>query len=271
MIYPEGTDVNVSGAATDGERFLAGKVAVVTGSGGAMGGAIAVRLARAGARIVLNDRVAERVDSHRAAVEQYGVDTISVVASTSRTDGAQALVAAALETWGRLDVLVNVVGGIKGPVQIPVWEITDEQWDATLAISLTSAFRCTRAAAPAMMAARSGKIVNIASTAWAAPEAGLHPHYAAAKAGVVAFTQSVALQLAPYDINVNAVAPGATRRSAALRLPGGDVEAGAARTPLGRINEPEDIAEAVAYLVSPGARNVSGHLLTVAGGFNPSL
>jgi NAD(P)-dependent dehydrogenase (short-subunit alcohol dehydrogenase family) len=261
----------VNGPPPSGERFLSGKVAVVTGSGGAMGGAVAIRLARAGARIVLNDRVAERIDSHRSAVEAQGVDTISVSASTSRTEGANAVVAAALEAWGRLDVLVNVVGGIKGPVQIPVWEITDDQWNATLAVSLTSTFLCTRAAAPAMMAARSGKIVNIASTAWAAPEAGLHPHYAAAKAGVVAFTQSVALQLAPYDINVNAVAPGATRRSAALVLPGGDVEAAEGGPPLGRINEPEDIAEAVAYLVSPGARNVSGHLLTVAGGFNPSL
>lgn len=267
MIYRERIDVNV----TCSEHFLAGKVAVVTGSGGAMGGAVAVRLAQAGARIVLNDRVADRVDSHRSAVEALGVETISVVASTSRTEGANAVIAAALETWGRLDVLVNVVGGIKGPVEIPVWEITDEQWDATVAISLTSAFRCTRAAAPAMMAARAGKIVNIASTAWAAPEAGLHPHYAAAKAGVVAFTQSVALQLAPYDINVNAVAPGATRRSAALVLEGGDVDVPSALPPLGRINEPEDIAEAVAYLVSPGARNVSGQLLTVAGGANPSL
>jgi 3-oxoacyl-[acyl-carrier protein] reductase len=253
------------------EHFLAGKVAVVTGSGGAMGGAVAVRLAQAGAHIVLNDRVADRVDAHRAAVEAHGVETISVAASTSRAEGANSVIAAALETWGRLDVLVNVVGGIKGPVENPVWEITDEQWDATVAISLTSAFLCTRAAAPTMMAARSGKIVNIASTAWAAPEAGLHPHYAAAKAGVVAFTQGVALQLAPYDINVNAVAPGATRRSAEVMLQGADVDSPTAHPPLGRINDPEDIADAVGYLVSPGARNVSGHLLTVAGGFNPSL
>src|SRR3954451_8700502 len=159
MIYRERTDVNVP----DGGRFLAGKVAVVTGSGGAMGGAVAVRLARAGAHIVLNDRVADRVDVHRQAVESHRVETVTVVASTSRTDGADAVVAAALEAWGRLDVLVNVVGGIKGPIEIPVWEITDEQWDATVAISLTSAFRCTRAAAPTMIAARSGKIVNIAS------------------------------------------------------------------------------------------------------------
>lgn len=214
-----------------------------------MGGAIAERLAAAGARIVLNDRVADRVDAHRAAVEAHGVEAVSVVASASRSDGARAIMAAALETWGRLDVLVNSVGGIKGPVKAPVWEITDEQWDATLAISLTSAFLCTREAARAMAAQREGKIVNIASTSWAPPESALHPHYAAAKAGIVAFTRAVALQLAPYGVNVNAVAPGATRRSADVVLDGGDV--GAAATPLGRINDPADIAGAVAYLVSP--------------------
>ena len=248
---------------------LAGQVAVVTGSGGAMGGAIAERLAAAGARIVLNDRVPERVDAHRAAVEAHGVEAVSVSASTSRPAGARAVIAAAIDAWGRLDILVNTVGGIKGPISNAVWEITDEQWDGTLAVSLTSTFLCTREAAPVMIAQRSGKIVNIASTSWAPPDSALHPHYAAAKAGVVAFTRAVALQLAPYDVNVNAVAPGGTRRHPDLILEGADV--GAAGPPLGRVNDPADIAGAVAYLVSPDARNVSGQLLTVAGGRNPAL
>jgi len=246
---------------------LAGQVAVVTGSGGAMGGAIAERLAAAGARIVLNDRLPDRVDAHRAAVEAHGVQAVSVTASTSRPEGARAVIAAALDTWGRLDILVNTVGGIKGPVQVPVWEITDEQWDGTLAVSLTATFLCTRAAVPVMIERRSGKIVNIASTSWAPPHSAMHPHYAAAKAGVVAFTRAVALQLAPYDVNVNCVAPGGTRRSAAVMVDDGD----AGPPPLGRINDPADIAGAVAYLVSPDARNVSGQLITVAGGLNPAL
>jgi NAD(P)-dependent dehydrogenase (short-subunit alcohol dehydrogenase family) len=245
---------------------LAGQVAVVTGSGGAMGGAIAERLAAAGVHIVLNDRVADRVDAHRAAVEAHGVEAVSVTASTSRPDGARTVIAAALDTWGRLDILVNTVGGIKGPIEVPVWEITDEHWNGTLAVSLTATFLCTREAARVMIGQRSGKIVNIASTSWAPPHSALHPHYAAAKAGVVAFTRAVALQLAAYDVNVNAVAPGATRRDAAV------VDDGAAPLPpLGRINDPADIAGAVAYLVSPDARNVSGQLITVAGGLNPAL
>jgi NAD(P)-dependent dehydrogenase (short-subunit alcohol dehydrogenase family) len=108
------------------------------------------------------------------------------------------------------------VGGIKGPIKVPVWDITDEQWNRTLAVSLTATFLCTREAARVMIGQRSGKIVNIASTSWAPPDSAMHPHYAAAKAGVVAFTRAVALQLAPYDVNVNAVAPGATRRSVAV-------------------------------------------------------
>jgi NAD(P)-dependent dehydrogenase (short-subunit alcohol dehydrogenase family) len=238
---------------------------VVTGSGGDMGGAIALRLAAAGANIVLNDRVPERVERQRAAVEAYGVRALAIASSVSRPEGARAVVTAALDEWGRVDVLVNTVGGIKGPANASVWEITDEQWDGTLAVSLTSAFLCTRAVAPAMMAQRAGRIVNIASTSWAPPHAGLHPHYAAAKAGVVAFTSAVALQLAPYGITVNAVAPGATATDVAPLPRESDLP------PLGRINAPADIAGAVAYLVGPDARNVSGQLLTVAGGLNPSL
>ena len=235
-----------------------------------MGGAIAERLAADGFDVVLNDRLPDVADIHRATVESHGRSAHSVVASVSRPHGARDLIAAALERFGRIDVLVNTVGGIKGPVVAPVWEITDEQWASTLGVSLTSTFLCTREVAPHMMAQRSGRIVNIASTSWAAPHSGLHPHYAAAKAGVVAFTQSVALQLAPYDVTVNVVAPGATRASAASPAPRLH-ESSEELPPLGRINDPQDVAGAVGYLVSHDARNVSGQLLTVAGGLNPRL
>lgn len=246
------------------------RVAVVTGSGGAMGGAIAERLAADGFDIVLNDRLPDFVDTHRAAVEAHGRSAHSVVASVSRPEGAQTLMSAAMERFGRIDVLINTVGGIKGPVLAPVWEITDDQWAGTLGISLTSTFLCTREVAPVMIEQRSGRIVNIASTSWAGPHAALHPHYASAKAGVVAFTQSVALQMAPYDVTVNVVAPGATRASAASPAPQLH-ESSEDLPPLGRINDPQDIAGAVGYLVSPDARNVTGQLLTVAGGLNPRL
>ena len=120
-----------------------------------------------------------------------------------------------------------------------------------------------------MIGQRSGKIVNIASTSWAPPDSAMHPHYAAAKAGVVAFTRAVALQLAPYDVNVNAVSPGATRRSVAVVVDDGDAARSAAATRPDQ--RPGRHRGSGRFLVSPDARNVSGQLITVAGSLNPAL
>ena len=253
---------------------VAGRVTIVTGSGGGMGGAIAMRLAEEGADIVLNDRAAERASRCEEDIRRLGRDVVTVVASVTRREGAQAVVQAALDRWDRVDVLVNVVGGIKGSVRNPVWTMTDDEWDAAVGLNLRGTFLCTQLVAESMMARRSGKIINIASTSWA-DEEGLHPHYAAAKAGVVAFTRSVAAQLAPYDINVNAVAPGPTATGHAgldAAAQGNPVDSAAgASTPLGRVNDPVDIANAVLFLASAESRNISGQLVTVAGGHNPSL
>ena len=110
---------------------------------------------------------------------------------------------------------MNVVGGIKGPVRNPVWAMTDDEWDAVVGLNLRGTFLCTQLVAGTMMARRSGKIVNIASTSWA-DEDGLHPHYAAAKAGVVAFTRSVAAQLCAYNVNVERGSLPGPRRPATL-------------------------------------------------------
>jgi len=128
-------------------------------------------------------------------------------------------------------------------------------------------FHCTQLAVPGMIERRAGRIVNIASTSWAGD--ALHPHYAAAKAAVVAFTRSCAVQLAPFGVNVNAVAPGPTLTGVAHRAGFGHRDWSG--IPLGRPNEPDDVADAVLFLLSDAARNISGQLLTVAGGLNPSL
>jgi len=241
--------------------------AVVTGAGGMMGGAIA-RLLVDRYNLVLNDRR----DSLGPLVEELsgpGVELAPVVADVGRPEGAAAAVDAALERWGRVDVLVNVAGGIKGPIDNPVWSITDDQWSRVLQVNLSSAFYCIRRAAGPMMEQRSGKIVSIASTSWAGSPA--HAHYAAAKAGLVALTRSVAEQLGPYNVNVNAVAPGGTLTLAAGIAGFPAVDDWRDRNPLGRPNAPEDIAHTVAFLLSEQARNISGQLVTVAGGVNPSL
>lgn len=257
---------------------LADKRAVVTGSGGAMGGAIALRLAEEGADVALNDRLPDLTTDCERTIAALGRDVFSVVANVTRREGAEQLITAALDRWGRVDILVNVVGGVRPPVVNPIWQISEEDWEFAMGINLRGTFHCTQLVCRAMMEQRHGKIVNIASNSWAGE--AIHAHYAAAKAGVVAFTRSVASQLGPYNINVNAVAPGGTRRSDRIAAhleaeapPAGDgVDITVAMTgPLGRVNEPVDIANTVLFLVSEESRNVSGQLITVAGGNNPSL
>jgi NAD(P)-dependent dehydrogenase (short-subunit alcohol dehydrogenase family) len=243
-------------------------VAVVTAAGGLMGAAITRALAASGHQLVINDR-RDCLDERLADLELFGVKVVSVVGDVAHPAGAAATIGAAVEQLGRVDVLVNVAGGIKGPIENPLWEITPEQWSRTLAVNLDSAFFCMQHAARAMMTRHSGNIVNIASTSWAGSP--LHAHYAAAKAGLVSLTRSAAQQLGSYGINVNVIAPGGTVTRAA-DLPGfPTAQDWLARNPLGRPNDAEDIAGAVAFLSSAAARNISGQVLTVAGGLNPSL
>ncbi len=256
--------------------LLDGLKAVVTGSGGKMGGGIALKLAEAGADIVLNDRVPDQTEPFERDIKKMGVDVVSVLTNVTRREGAEAVIAAAIERWGRVDILVNVVGGIRGPLINPIWEVSEEDWEFGIGLNLRATFHCTQVALPGMMERRAGKIVNIASTAWAGGET--NTQYATAKAGVVAFTRSVATQLGPYNINVNAVAPGGTiperpesipkRSSMADR---DDPEAWKGRVPLGRPNYPGHIGDAAVFLCSEEARNISGQLLIVAGGQNPWL
>ncbi len=249
--------------------------AVVTASGGAMGGAIALRLAQEGADVVLNDRLEERTHTFEDDVRATGRDVLAVTANVTRQEGAAQVIGAAEERWGRIDILVNVVGGIKGPVVNPLLETTEDQWDYAMILNLRGTFLCTQLVAAGMMERRYGKILNIASVAWAGE--AMHAHYAAAKAGVVAFTRSTATQLGPYNINVNAIAPGGTSRNIAIDMgtqPGEPPKIASSVSssgPLGRTNLPEDIANAALFLVSEESRNISGQLLTVAGGSNPSL
>lgn len=238
-----------------------------------MGGTIAVLLARHGADVALNDRRPGSTEPYAEQISQLGRDTFSVTTNVTRPEGADELIGAAIDRWGRIDILVNVVGGVKGPVIVPLWEITEDDWEITVGLNLRATFHCTKRAVPTMIEQRYGKIVNIASVAWAGEAA--HTHYAVAKAGVVAFTRSAATQLAPYNINVNAVAPGGTRRDASiaagLQLGESSGMSVSATGPLGRANEPEDIANAVAFLVSEQSRNITGELITVAAGNNHRL
>ncbi|MFE9327611.1 SDR family NAD(P)-dependent oxidoreductase [Nocardia sp. NPDC052278] len=244
-------------------------VAVVTAAGGMMGTAIVERLAAAGYRLVVNDRRDSGVEAAQASAREAGAEAVAVAADVSARTEAAAVINAAAERFGRMDVLVNVAGGIKGPVDNPFLSITVDQWHRTMQANRDSAFHCMQLAIPVLTESGGGRIVNIGSTSWAGSP--LHAHYAAAKAGLVALTRSVAAQVGPSGITVNIVAPGGTVTHAA-DLPGfPTAEQWRTRNPLGRPNEPGDIADAVMFLVGTGARNISGEILTVAGGLNPSL
>jgi 3-oxoacyl-[acyl-carrier protein] reductase len=249
--------------------FLDGRKAVITASGGKMGAAMARLFAREGADVVLNDIVPGRTAATEKAIRELGRDAVSVDADVSLRSGAEAVLGAALQRWGRVDILVNVAGGIVGRLTQSPIEISEEDWRGTLSLNLDPMFHCTQLALPGMIERRWGKIVNIASAAWAGGNAD-RIHYSTAKAGVVAFTRSLAEFAAPFNVNVNAIAPGLTVN---MLMEEGrlDLPPGTGSNPMGRINEPEDIANAVLFLVTEEARNISGQLLTVAGARNPSL
>ena len=248
-----------------------GKVAVVTGAGQGIGRAAAERLAAEGARVVGGDIDASILERTVIALQKSGATFVGVVGDVTEPDAAKQLVETAVERFGRVDILVNVVGGSRNA---RIWEMREEDWDHTLRWNLRSTFLCTRAALPHMITQRYGKIVCISSgaregTPWTAYYAG-GAAYSTAKAGVHGFIRDVALEVAQYGINVNAVAPGpidTERTGENLKQLDKTVEYSPSKmTPLGRLGQPIEVANAVLFLASDEASYITGHTLPVTGG-----
>ncbi|MFI7166273.1 SDR family NAD(P)-dependent oxidoreductase [Rhodococcus erythropolis] len=245
------------------------KVVLISAAGGPMGAAIAHRLSSVGYALALNDRSLPRLTTVVDSITEDGGEVLGLAGDATMRSTAHELVKAAVQRWGRVDALVNVAGGVRGPLNVPLEDLNDEDWAATVDLNLTSAFVFMQEAGRVMLSARGGKIVNIGSTSWSgSPD---RSHYAASKAALFALTRSAATQWAPRGINVNIVIPGATVTTVADRGDGTWVDDWADHNPLGRPNQPDDIADAVEFLVSESSRNISGQALTVAGGLNPSL
>ncbi|MFN3705593.1 MAG: 3-oxoacyl-[acyl-carrier-protein] reductase [Thermoflexales bacterium] len=242
---------------------LKDKVAVVTGASRGIGRAIAIDLARRGAAVVVNYKsntaAAQEVV---AAITAAGGRAVAVQSDVSRVDEAHALIKAALDAFGKLDILVNNAGTTRDTL---LMTMSEEDWDAVINADLKSVFNCCKAAVKPMIRARSGRIINISSVVGLAGQGG-QTNYAAAKAGVIGFTKSLAKELGPRNITVNAVAPGFIPTALTDVLTEEQKQAVLKMTPLGRFGKPEEVAYAVSFLASDEAAFITGTVLTVDGG-----
>jgi len=245
---------------------LVGKVAVVTGGSRGIGKAVAGRLAEAGARVIIgykNDEAAA-AETVRAINHQFQVEATAVQCDVCEVAGAERLVKEATEKFGRLDIVVCNAGIWEGA---PVEDISEELWDSVIDVNLKGTWTVCRAAVPVLKRADWGRIVIISSTAGQRGEANVS-NYAASKGGQIAFTKSLAVELARYGVTVNAVAPGwVETEMTAQAFTDEDFRRSVESTiPVRRIATPDDVALPVLFLCSEWARHITGEVLNVNGG-----
>jgi 3-oxoacyl-[acyl-carrier protein] reductase len=250
---------------------LKGKTAIVTGARRGIGRAIAVALAEAGADLAVCDIVADDglLTKTKEELEKLGSKCITLVADISRREDVEGMAGRALQSFGKIDVLVNCAG-----VWIPgqnLTECSDEAWDKVIDTNLKGTFLCCQAVGKIMAERKSGSIINMSSQVGLTPGAGAGA-YSISKAGIIMLTRQLALELSGYRIRANALAPGIVKTD--FNAPFWKDPAVEARTagmvPLGRLAEPEDIAQAAVFLASDAASYITGQVLCINGGWTPS-
>jgi 3-oxoacyl-[acyl-carrier protein] reductase len=242
---------------------LENKIAVVTGGSRGLGRGVALELAKRGAKVVVNyNSKAEAANEVVELIKQGGSDAIAVQADVSKLDEAQKLIKAATDFGGRLDILVNNAGLTRDML---LAMMPESDWDLVINTNLKSAYNCSKAALRPMMRQKYGRIINMTSVAGLAGNGG-QTNYSASKAGLIGFTKSLAKEVGPRNITVNAVAPGYVTTDLTASLPKDLIEGMLKLTPLGRLGNVEDVAYAVAFLASDESSYITGHVLTVDGG-----
>ncbi len=240
---------------------LKGKAAAVTGAGQGIGRAISLILAREGADVVVSDINLEVARQTAQEIETRGGRAVALKVDVTNLQDAEALTERAVQSFGKLDILVNNAGIYPSA---PIIEIREEEWDLVMDINLKGVFLCSQAAVRRMIVQRQGVIVNVASVDAKTRTTG-NAHYAASKAGVISFTRTLACEMATYGIRVNAVSPGWIGTET-LRKKSDRWRHAVEEIPVGRLGTPEDVAEAVLFLVSDVAGYITGEILDVNGG-----
>ncbi len=240
---------------------LIDKVAIVTGSGRGIGRSIAEALLHEGAKIVISDVNEELIQQTTAELKQQGGQVMGVPCNVTISESIEKMVEQVVGAWGQVDILVNNAGITRDALFM---RMSEEQWQAVIDTNLTSAFKVTKPVIKAMSKQRSGRIINIASTTGVHGNFG-QVNYAAAKAGLIGLTKTIALEYASRGITCNAVAPGFIDTAMTKALGEEIINKVIEKIPMGRMGTPDDIAQAVVFFAGPGAY-VTGQVLEVNGG-----
>jgi len=241
---------------------LLGKVALVTGGAQGIGKAIALILARNGADVAVWDINLEKAQETANEIEALGKRSIAMKVNVADFKEVERTVEAVVEQWGQIDILVNNAGITRDRL---ILRMTEEDWDVVLNVNLKGTFNCTKAVIRHMSKHRSGKIVSIASVTGEMGNPG-QANYGASKAGVIGFTKTIAREFAARGINVNAIAPGFIQTAMTDAIPEKAKEELKRMIPMERLGQPEDVAEAVLFLVSERSSYITGQVLNVNGG-----
>jgi 3-oxoacyl-[acyl-carrier protein] reductase len=257
--------LNAASSPQTGPR-LGNRVAIVTGSGRGLGRATALRLAREGADLVINDLGAEGAKEVAMEVEKLGRKVLVSGHDVSDYKSANALVDEAKKKFGKIDILVNNAGITRDSM---LTKLTEEKWDEVIRVNLKGPFNMGQACAKQMIDQKSGKIINLASVAWLGNIG--QTNYSASKAGVVGMTRTWALELSRYGISVNAIAPGFFDTILTQQIPDEVKQKFIQRIPLKRVGNPEEIAALVAYLASDESSYMTGQVLQIDGGLSVGI